>query len=188
MLYQLRHFSAEWDNRIIIYGIPERMAEEAVPPGTSQSLQPHSDLALYKVEIKAKLSLWLIKYHCRSGGIAPRIHNLGTRWRWVGSLTLQPLYPRCPLDMRLYEPQSRSGRFGEEKKVSAPAGNWAPVVHLVPITTLTEVPGCWRDCEVHSRSKVCFPSELVLLPVHASSCETVVAKLRSALNYCTSLK
>jgi len=30
----------------------------------------------------------------RSGGIAPRILNLGNRWRWVVSFTLRPLYPR----------------------------------------------------------------------------------------------
>jgi hypothetical protein len=28
-----------------------------------------------------------------SGGIAPRILGLGTRWRWVVSLTPRPLYP-----------------------------------------------------------------------------------------------
>jgi len=28
-----------------------------------------------------------------SGDIAPRILKLGTRWRWVVSFTLQPLYP-----------------------------------------------------------------------------------------------
>jgi len=27
-----------------------------------------------------------------SGGIAPRILNLGTRWRWVVSFTTEPLY------------------------------------------------------------------------------------------------
>jgi hypothetical protein len=31
---------------------------------------------------------------CRgSGDIAPRILNLGTRWRWVVSFTLRPLCP-----------------------------------------------------------------------------------------------
>jgi hypothetical protein len=38
-----------------------------------------------------------------SGGIGPRILDLGTRWRWVVSFTPQPLYPqgkslRYPLD------------------------------------------------------------------------------------------
>jgi hypothetical protein len=30
---------------------------------------------------------------CGGGGIAPRILNLETKWRWVISFTLQPLYP-----------------------------------------------------------------------------------------------
>jgi hypothetical protein len=47
------------------------------------------------------------------------IHNLGTGWRWVVSLTLRPLYHRgnrlrCPLYRRLFGPQSRSRRYGEE--------------------------------------------------------------------------
>jgi hypothetical protein len=46
--------------------------------------------------------------------------DLGTRWRWVVSFTPLPLYPQgkspwYPLDRRLGGPQSRSGRWGEEK-------------------------------------------------------------------------
>jgi hypothetical protein len=42
----------------------------------------------------------------RIGGIAPRIFDLGTRWRWVVSFTPLPLYPQgkspfYPLDRRL---------------------------------------------------------------------------------------
>jgi len=51
-----------------------------------------------------------------SGGIAPGILNLGTRLRWVVSFTPRPLYRRYPLYRRLGEPQSLSGRGGEEKK------------------------------------------------------------------------
>jgi len=45
-----------------------------------------------------KLSLRLIKHHaikahCGSGDIAPRILNLGTKWRRVVSFTLRPPYP-----------------------------------------------------------------------------------------------
>jgi hypothetical protein len=45
---------------------------------------------------------------------------LSTSWRWVVSFTPLLLYPRgkgprYPLDRRLIGPQSRSGRFGEEK-------------------------------------------------------------------------
>jgi hypothetical protein len=47
------------------------------------------------------------------------ILDLGIRWRWVVSFTLQPLYPpgkspRCPLDRML---QSRSGLCGEERNL-----------------------------------------------------------------------
>jgi hypothetical protein len=50
----------------------------------------------------------------------PTFLDLGTRWRWLVSFTLRPLYtrgnsPRCPLDRRLSRHQSRSGRRGEEK-------------------------------------------------------------------------
>jgi hypothetical protein len=49
--------------------------------------------------VKVKLPLCLTKHHAmktywRSGGIAPRILDLGTRWRWVVSFTPRPLYPR----------------------------------------------------------------------------------------------
>jgi hypothetical protein len=55
-----------------------------------------------------------------SEGIAPRILDLCTRWRWVVSFTPRPTYPQgksswYPLDRRLGGPHSRSGRGGEEK-------------------------------------------------------------------------
>jgi len=55
-----------------------------------------------------------------SGGIAPRILHLGTRWRWIVNFTPRPLYPvgksPCyPLDRRLSGSQSRFGHGGEEK-------------------------------------------------------------------------
>jgi hypothetical protein len=68
-----------------------------------------------------------MKTYWESGDIAPRILDIGTRWRLVVSFTLRPLYPqgkssRCPLDRRLGEPQSRSGRGGEEKSSQPPLG------------------------------------------------------------------
>jgi len=44
-------------------------------------------------------SLCLIKHQATktywgSGGISSSILNLDTRWRWVVSFTLRPLYPR----------------------------------------------------------------------------------------------
>jgi hypothetical protein len=49
--------------------------------------------------VKVKLSVCLTKHHARktywkSGGIAPHILDLGTRWRWVVSFTFRPLYPQ----------------------------------------------------------------------------------------------
>jgi hypothetical protein len=54
-----------------------------------------------------------------SGGVTPRILDLGIRWRWVVSFMPRPLYlqgksPWYPLERRLGVPQNRSGR-GEEK-------------------------------------------------------------------------
>jgi hypothetical protein len=52
--------------------------------------------------------------------MAPRILNLGTRWRWVITFTPQPLYSqgkslRHPMNLRLGWPQNRSGRGGRKK-------------------------------------------------------------------------
>jgi hypothetical protein len=63
-----------------------------------------------------------MKTYWGSVGIAPRIFNIGPRWRWVVSFTPWPLYPRrkspqYPVDRRLGGPQSRSWRGGEEKKI-----------------------------------------------------------------------
>jgi hypothetical protein len=61
-----------------------------------------------------------MKAYWGSGDIAPRILDLGTRWRRVVSFTHRSLYPqgksrRYPLDKRLGGLQSRSGRSGENK-------------------------------------------------------------------------
>jgi hypothetical protein len=73
-----------------------------------------------------------------SGGIAPHIHDLGTRWRWVVSFTPLPLYPQgnspwYPLERRLGGPQSRSRRGGEEKNSQLLSG-------LEPPNTAWKVP------------------------------------------------
>jgi len=59
-------------------------------------------MALGLLELKGKevkLPLCLTKHHaiktyCESGGIVPRILNLGTRWNWVVNVTPRLLYPR----------------------------------------------------------------------------------------------
>jgi hypothetical protein len=84
------------------------------------------------VNVKVNFSLCLTKHHAMktywaSGGIAPRFLDLGTRWRWVVSFTLRPLYRQgkslwYPLGRRLSGTQSRSGRGGEEKNSQPPPG------------------------------------------------------------------
>jgi len=72
----------------------------------------------------------------RSGGIPPRT-NLGIRWRWVVSFTLQPIYSRYPLDMRL----CRSEWGGEEKKIPSPCREWNPGLLARRLASiLTELP------------------------------------------------
>ena len=63
----------------------------------------------------------MLMYIRGNGGIAPLIFNLGTRWMWVVSFRLRPLYSRVkspwnPWNRRFTGPQSRSGCFGEEKE------------------------------------------------------------------------
>jgi len=71
-----------------------------------------------------------MKAYWMSGGIAPRILQLGSRRRWVVSFTPRSLYPqgrspRCPLARRVGGPQSHSGRGGLEKN-SQPAPGIKP--------------------------------------------------------------
>ena len=63
----------------------------------------------------------------RGRGIAPRVLNLGSRWRWVVAITPRPLdHHLLPENnWRLGRPKSQSGRLGEEKNIS-PAGFRTP--------------------------------------------------------------
>jgi hypothetical protein len=81
--------------------------------------------------IKVKVVSVLLSKHLTmkayrgSGGIAPGILDLVTRWRWVISFTSRLLYPQgkspwYPLDRRLGAPYRRSGRSGEEKHFQPP--------------------------------------------------------------------
>jgi hypothetical protein len=82
---------------------------------------------LYKCMDKmVKLFLCSTIYALRHEGIwvsgcrEPQFLDLGTSWRWAVRITTRPLCPRgksprYPLDRRLGEPQSRSGRCCEEK-------------------------------------------------------------------------
>jgi hypothetical protein len=63
----------------------------------------------------------------RGRGIAPRVLNLGSRWRWVVAITPRPLdHDLLPENnWRLGRPKSQSGRLAEEKSIS-PAGFRTP--------------------------------------------------------------
>jgi hypothetical protein len=90
--------------------------------------------AIVHVKVKVKLSLcfnWAPRNEgvLGSGGIAPCILDLCTRWRWVVSFTPRRLYPQgkrpwYPLDRRLGGPQTRSERGCKEIN-SPPTGTRA---------------------------------------------------------------
>jgi hypothetical protein len=85
-----------------------------------------------------------MKAYCESGGIAPRILDLGTRCRWVVSFTIRLLYPQgkspwYPLDRRLGGPQSRSGHSGEEKNSQSLSGLEPPIIQTVAQRYTTEL-------------------------------------------------
>jgi hypothetical protein len=78
------------------------------------------------------------------GGIAPRILDLGTIWRWVVSFTPRVLYPQgksswYPLDRRLGGPQTRSGRGGEEKNSQTLPALEPPIIQPVAQAYTTEL-------------------------------------------------
>jgi hypothetical protein len=82
---------------------------------------------------------WSPRHECvlGNGDIAPRIINLDTSWGWVVSFTIRPLYPQgkslwYQLDRRLGEPQSRSGRGGDEKNSQSLPGLEPPIIQ--PLT------------------------------------------------------
>jgi hypothetical protein len=116
------------------------------------------DIPSYAWKVKVKLYLcfdWASHHKgvLGSGGIAPLIFYLGTRWRWVVSFTPRQLYsqgksPWYPLYRRLDGLPSRSGRGGEEKN-SQPLPELElqiiqPVAHTYT-TELFRLVCVWRD-------------------------------------------
>jgi hypothetical protein len=85
-----------------------------------------------------------MKAYCGSGVIDPSILDLGTRWRWVVSITPWPLYlqgksPWYPVDKRLGGLQSRSGRGCEQKNSQPLPGLESPIIHAVAQRYTTEL-------------------------------------------------
>jgi hypothetical protein len=78
-----------------------------------------------------------------SGGIAPRILDLGTRWRWVVSFTPRPLYPQeeplILIGRRPGGPQSRPRLGGEEKNSHPLPGFELPIIQPVAQLYTTEL-------------------------------------------------
>jgi hypothetical protein len=113
---------------------------------------PHSVICCYlsrKSKGKVVPVLFLTDHHVMkaywvSGCIAPRILDLGTRWRWVVSFTTRPLYSQgksrwYPLYRRLGGTQSRSGSGGEEKNSQPLPGLEPPIIQPVDQGYTTEL-------------------------------------------------
>jgi len=82
-----------------------------------------------------------------SGDIAPRILNLGARWRWLVSFTPQPLYPR----------EKNAGTYWIEDWVGSGAG--------LDAVAKGKIPNPSRESNLHhsdspARSLVATPTEL----------------------------
>jgi hypothetical protein len=80
-----------------------------------------------------------MKAYWGSGGIAPRILDLGTRLRRVVNFTPRSLYPRRKSPYRLCGPRSRSGRSGEEKNSQLLTGLEPPIIQPVAQRYTTEL-------------------------------------------------
>jgi hypothetical protein len=101
------------------------------------------------VKVKVKLSLcfnWAPRHEdvLGSGGISPRILDLGTRWRWVVGFTPRAALPTgkeplVPVSRRLGGLQSRSGRDGEEKVSQPLPGLESPIIQPVVQRCTTEI-------------------------------------------------
>jgi hypothetical protein len=84
-----------------------------------------------------------MKAYWGSGGTAPRIPDLETRWRWVVSFTPRPFYPQSwnpwySLDRRLSRPQSRSALW------LSISNYMSAVCKIRGLTLLLRVGALWR--------------------------------------------
>jgi hypothetical protein len=124
-------------------------------------------------KVKVKLSLCLTKHQAMktywgSGGIAPRILDLGTRWRWVVSFTSRERAPVTHwiggwLDPRAVLDTVVNGELPSPRRES---NTRSPIVHLVAqsytdwaVTALKMWPNVWifwkgsNKSELRSRNK-----------------------------------
>jgi hypothetical protein len=104
-------------------------------------------MAWFIVKHRDNFNFYLLPRHgglLGSGGVAPRIPDLGTRWRWVVSFMTRPFYPQgkrpsCPFDRSLGGPQSRSGLGGEEKNSQLLPAFEPPIIQQVAHRYTTEL-------------------------------------------------
>jgi hypothetical protein len=85
-----------------------------------------------------------MKAYWGSGGVAPRILDLGSRWKWVVSFTPGRFIPQgkspwYPFDRKLGGPQSQSGRGGEEKNSQPQPGLELRIIQAVSKRCITEI-------------------------------------------------
>jgi hypothetical protein len=84
-------------------------------------VSPERNSRKHNLNMSLCFIIWAPRYNdMREWRYSSTILNLGTRWRWVVSFKPLQLYPqgnrrRYPLNRTVDEPQSRSGRCGEEK-------------------------------------------------------------------------
>jgi hypothetical protein len=80
-----------------------------------------------------------LKTYRRHRGRAELIINLCCSWKWVVDFVPWSLHPQYSLNLRTDGPQSRSGRFGEERNLLLLLGAelWIvqPVTYFTPYAT-----------------------------------------------------
>jgi hypothetical protein len=136
-----------------------------------------------------------MKAYWGSGGIAPLILDLGTRWRWVVSFTPRPLYPQgkspwYPLNRRLGGPQSRSRRGGEEKNSQPLPGLEHPIIQpvsqcyfwkliFIVLIFSTEQVSAYKQKETHGQaSEKCVINGIVI----------DIKRIKTRICYCTVIR
>jgi hypothetical protein len=95
--------------------IISRLKKRAVECAHARVLCMYVCMYVWKVKSLCSTKHHAMKTYWGSGGIALRLLDLGTRWRWVVRFTPRPLYPQgkspwYPLDRGLGGPQSRFGQ------------------------------------------------------------------------------